>query len=114
MICFEHIDMKHLCFLTSTRSFNQVIGVTNYSCFFGKCNERVLVRVSVCVCVFLQDNSKRNPSRNTKFEYVVVYGNSSDEFAIELHWIKVKVSVGVQNFIHLPQYKLKGPTFQLW
>ena len=75
-----------------------------YSCVFGKRNYRVLVRVSVCVCVcvfvcvFLQDNSKRNRSRNTKSEYTVVYENSSDEFDIELHRIKVKVTVGVQKF----------------
>ena len=54
--------------------------------------------VCVCVCVFLQDNSKRNRSRNTKSEYIVVYENSSDEFNIELHRIKVKVTVGVQKF----------------
>ena len=74
----------------------------NYSCVFGKRNYRVLVRVSVCVCVcvcvFLHDNSKRNRSRNTKSEYIVVYENSSDEFDIELHRIKVKVTVGVQEF----------------
>ena len=52
----------------------------------------------VCVCVFLHDNSKRNRSRNTKSEYIVVYENSSDEFDIELHRIKVKVTVGVQKF----------------
>ena len=79
-----------------------------YSCVFGKRNYRVLVRVSVCVCVcasvfvcvcvFLHDNSKRNRSRNTKSEYIVVYENSSDEFDIELHRIKVKVTVGVQKF----------------
>ena len=69
-----------------------------YSCVFGKRNYRVLVRVSVCVCVFLHDNSKRNRSRNTKLEYTVVYENSSDEFDIELHRIKVKVTVGVQKF----------------
>ena len=75
-----------------------------YSCVFGKRNYRVLVRVSVCVCVcvcvcvFLHDNSKRNRSRNTKTEYIVVYENSSDEFDIELHRIKVKVTVGVQKF----------------
>ena len=45
----------------------------------------------VCVCVFLHDNSKRN----TKLEYIIVYENSSDELDIELHWIKVKVTVGV-------------------
>ena len=77
-----------------------------YSCVFGKRNYRVLVRVSVCVCVclcvcvfvFLHDNSKRNRSRNTKSEYIVVYENSSDEFDIELHRIKVKVTVGVKKF----------------
>ena len=83
-----------------------------YSCVFGKRNYRVLVRVSVCVhvcvrvcvcvsvcmCVFLHDNSKRNRSRNTKSEYIVVYENSSDEFNIELHQIKVKVTVVVQKF----------------
>ena len=58
----------------------------------------VCVFVCVCVCVCLHDNSKRNSSRNTKLEYVVVYENSSDEFDIELRRIKVKVTVGVQNF----------------
>ena len=51
---------------------------------------------SLCVC--LHDNSKRNQSRNTKSEYIVVYENSSDEFDIELHRIKVKVTIGVQKF----------------
>ena len=60
--------------------------------------ESVCVCVCVCLCVFLQDNSKRNRSRNTKSEYIVVYENSSDEFNIELHRIKVKVTVGVQKF----------------
>ena len=54
--------------------------------------------VCVCVCVFLHDNSKRNGSRNAKSNYIVVYENSSDEFDIELHRIKVKVTVGVQKF----------------
>ena len=75
-----------------------------YSCVFGKRIYRVLDRVSVCVCVcvcvcvFLHNNSKRNRSRNMKSEYIVVYENSSDEFDIELHRIKVKVTVGVQKF----------------
>ena len=43
-----------------------------------------------------------------KLEYFVVYKNSSDEFDIELCWIKVKVTVGLQKFPHLPQYKLSG------
>ena len=33
-----------------------------------------------------------------KLEYSVVYENSSDEFDIEHHWIKVKVTVGLQIF----------------
>ena len=56
------------------------------------------VCVCPCVCVFLHDNSKRNRSRNTKSEYIVVYENSSDKFDIELHRVKVKVTVGVQKF----------------
>ena len=43
-----------------------------------------------------------------KLEYIVVYENSSDEFDIEHHRIKVKVTVGLQKFSHLPQYKLSG------
>ena len=56
------------------------------------------VCVCVCVCVFLHNNSERNQSRNTKSQYIVVYENSSDEFDIKLHRIKVKVTVGVQKF----------------
>ena len=54
---------------------------------------------TVCVCVFLHDN-KKNRSRNTKLEYIVLvlYENSSDEFDIELRQIKVMVTVGVQRF----------------
>ena len=62
----------------------------------------LLESLCVFVCVCLHDNSKRNRSRNTKSEYIVVYENSSDEFDIELHRIKVKVTVGVQKFPHLP------------
>ena len=35
---------------------------------------------------------------NMKLEYIVVYQNSSDEFDIEHHRIKVKVTVGLQIF----------------
>ena len=49
-----------------------------------------------------------------KLDYTVVYENSSDRFDIEHHWIKVKVTVGLQKFSHLPQYKLSGPITQLW
>ena len=33
-----------------------------------------------------------------KFEYIVVYENSSDDFDIEHHRIKVKVTVGLEKF----------------
>ena len=49
-----------------------------------------------------------------KLDYIVVYENSSDKFDIELRRIKVKVTVGVQKFSLLPQYKLSGPIVQLW
>ena len=48
-----------------------------------------------------------------KLEYTVVYENSSDEFDIDLRRIKDKVTVGVQSFPHLTQYKLLGPITQL-
>ena len=48
-----------------------------------------------------------------KFDYLVAYENSSEEFDMELHWIKVKVTVGVKMFPRLPQYKLSDP-IQLW
>ena len=35
---------------------------------------------------------------NTKLEYIAVCEYSSDEFDTELHQIKIKVTVGVQNF----------------
>ena len=62
--------------------------------------ENSLESLCVCVrvCVFLHDNSKRNPSRNMKLEYIVVYENSSEEFDIEHHRVKVKVTVGLQKF----------------
>ena len=72
----------------------------------------VCVCFRVCVCVFLHDNSIRDRSRNMKFEHNVVYENSSDEFDIELR--QIKVTVGIHNFPHLPQYKLSGPIVQLW
>ena len=33
-----------------------------------------------------------------KLEYIVLYENSSEEFDIEYHRIKVKVTVGLQKF----------------
>ena len=32
-----------------------------------------------------------------KLEYMLVYENSSDNFNIEHHWIKVKVTVGIKE-----------------
>ena len=43
-----------------------------------------------------------------KLEHIVVYEKSSDKFDIELH--RFKVTVGLQKFTHLPQYKRSGPT----
>ena len=48
-----------------------------------------------------------------KWKYIIVYENSSEEFDIEHRRIKVKVTVGLQMFPHLPQYKLSGPITQL-
>ena len=47
------------------------------------------------VCVFLQDNSKSNRSRNMKFEYIVVYESISDKIDNGHCQIKVKVTVGL-------------------
>ena len=46
---------------------------------------------SVCLCVCKHDNSKNKLSRILKFEYIVGYETSSDEFDIGFYWIKVKV-----------------------
>ena len=51
----------------------------------------VYVCVCACLCMFLHDNSKSNPSRNMKFDYVVVYENISDKFDIGHCRTKVKV-----------------------
>ena len=54
--------------------------------------------VCVSVCVFLHDNSKRNRSRNMKFKYIVVNKNNSDKFDNGHCQVKVKVTVGLENF----------------
>ena len=51
--------------------------------------------VSVCVC-FCTITQKEIHLGTRNLEYIVVYENSSNEFDIELHW--VKVTVGVQKF----------------
>ena len=72
---------------------------------------RVSVCVFPCLCVFLHDISKRNRSKNTKLKYIVVYENNFDEFDIEIRWIKVKVTVGVQKFSTI---QTVSPIVQLW
>ena len=85
--------------LSSPTFFNSVVIVAFLeNATIGYSLESLCVCVCLCVCVFLHDNSKRNRSRNTKSEYIVVYENISDEFDIELHRIKVKVTVGIQKF----------------
>ena len=49
-----------------------------------------------------------------KLECIVVCEKNSDKFDIEHDRMKVKVTVGLQSFPHLPQYKLSGPITQLW
>ena len=68
-----------------------------WTCVFAKPSYIVLVFIEVCVCESLQDNSKRNQSRNMKFEYFVVYENSLDKFYIGHCRIKAKVIVGLQK-----------------
>ena len=62
--------------------------------------------VCVCVCVCV----------NIKLEHTVVNKNSSDKFNIGHCPIKVKVHTrrDLEIFLHLPQYKLSSPLYQLW
>ena len=62
-----------------------------YTCGFDR-KYRVLVSV-VCLSVCKHDNSKNKWSRILKFEYIVGYEKSSDEFDIGHCPIKVKVTV---------------------
>ena len=77
----------------------------SYTVRYGLCFPVILVALlenptieyslqSLCVCVCLHDIA-RNRSRNTKLDYIKVYENSSDEFDIELHRIKVTVEVQI-------------------
>ena len=59
------------------------------------------IHVCVCVCVCgvcLHDNSKRNQSRNLKFENIVVYANISDMFGS-----RSRSRWDFEIFLHLPQ-----------
>ena len=49
-----------------------------------------------------------------KLKYILVYEKSSYEIDIEHYRIKVKVTVGLQKFPHLPKYKLLVPITKLW
>ena len=62
-----------------------------YTCGLDR-KYRVLVSV-VCLSVCKYDNSKNEWSRILKFEYIVGYKKSSDEFDIGHCPIKVKVMV---------------------
>ena len=53
----------------------------------------VSVCLGVCLSVCKHDNSKNKWSRILKFEYIVGYEKSSDEFDIGHCPIKVKVTV---------------------
>ena len=53
---------------------------------------------SFIIVAFLENATIGYSLESPKSEYIVVYENSSDEFDIELHRIKVKVTVGVQKF----------------
>ena len=44
-----------------------------------------------------------------KLDYIVVYENSSDEFDIEHHRIKVKITVGLQKFSPFTTIQTAGP-----
>ena len=41
-----------------------------------------------------------------ELEFFVAYVNSLDKFDIEYRRLKVKVTIGLQKFPHLPQYKM--------
>ena len=69
----------------------------------------VFVIVCVCLCVFLHDNSKSNPSRNMKFEYVVVYENISESSIMGIVRSRSRSRWDFEIFLHLPQYKLSVP-----
>ena len=56
--------------------------------------------VSVCVCVFLHDNSKTNSSRRLKFKYIVAYENNN--FDNGHCWTEFKDKVcDFEIFLHL-------------
>ena len=65
------------------------------------------------IVAFCDDNSKRNRSRNTKLDYIVVYENS--------YRVRFRASSDQGQghcrhsmFSLLPQNKLSGPMVQLW
>ena len=52
----------------------------------------------VCFCTITQKEKKEIDLGIKNLEYIVVYENCSDKFDIEHCRIKVKVTVGLQNF----------------
>ena len=61
--------------------------------------ESLCVCPCVCVCVcFCMITQKEIDLGTRNKKNIIVYENSSDEFDIELHRIKVKVTVGIQKY----------------
>ena len=58
----------------------------------------VCVCVRVCVCVCFCTITQKEIDLSTRNWNTLWYENSSDEFDIELHRIKVKVTVGITKF----------------
>ena len=103
------------CYTCGDRKYRVLVSVVCLSVCL-----RVLVSVclsrclSVCLSVCKHDNSKNKWSRILKFEYIVGYEKSSDEFDIGHCPFKVKVTAWLWIFSHLPQYKLSSAISQLW
>ena len=73
----------------------------------------VCVCVSVCVSVYtIHDTSKNNGSIHLK--HIVIYENSSTSSTLGIVRSRSRSRHDFEIFLHLPQYKLSGPIFQLW
>ena len=68
-------------FLKKTFLFIVAVYQPHYRVLISVCPS-FCVYVCVCVSVCVHDNSKNNVSIHLKFEHIVVYENSSDEFDI--------------------------------
>ena len=77
-----------------------VVFLENATIWYSLESVCVCVCPCVCVCVCFCTITQKEIDLGTRNQntYIVVYENSSDEFDIELRWIKVKVTVDVQKF----------------